>query len=215
MKQGHLGSADSLPGKLLRCAARRGIALLAAIFLISTVTAAQKKKKDQPADTTPMPKMPLSIPDQIDINIGEMLGAFQVGDVETMHKYYTDNCVFVRGTYEPPLIGWQNYVPMYQAQRAAFGGFQIIRRDTNVFVHGGDTAWATYLWEFDAMYQGKPYSARGQTTLIFTKVGDSWLIAFNHTSELCGTAALREPKPQQPPAQNPPGQPPPAAEPKP
>jgi ketosteroid isomerase-like protein len=104
---------------------------------------------------------------------------------------------------------------MYQAQRAAFGGFQIIRRDTNVFVHGADTAWATYLWEFDAIYQGKPYSARGQTTLIFTKVGDNWLIAFNHTSELCGTAALREPKPEQPPAQNPPAQPPPASEPKP
>jgi len=197
-------------------AAWRGVALLTALFVISSGAWGQKKKKgqDQPTDTTPMPKMPMSVPDQIDTNIGEMLGAFQVGNVEEMHKYYADNATFVRGTYEPPLVGWQNYVPLYQQQRAAFGGFQIIRRNTNIFFHG-DTAWATYLWEFDAMYQNRPYSARGQTTLVFTKVGDNWLIVLNHTSEICGAVAVQPQQPQPPPAQNPPAPNPPAAQPKP
>lgn len=215
MKPGPHYIAISPGGKSFGRALWRSIALLAALLVICSGAWGQKKKKDQPADTTPMPKMPMSVPDQLDLNIGEMLGAFQVGNVEEMHKYYADNSVFVRGTYEPPLIGWQNYVPIYQQQRAAFGGFQLIRRDTNIILHGTDTAWATYLWEFDGMYQGRPYSARGHTSLVFTKVGDNWLIVFNHTSEICGAAAAQPQRPPQPAAQNPPAPTPPAAQPKP
>ena len=40
-----------------------------------------------------------AIPTQIDQAIGEMLGAFQLGDVETMHKHYADNATFVSGSY--------------------------------------------------------------------------------------------------------------------
>lgn len=194
----------------------RSIALLTALLVICSGTWGQKKKKDQPVDTTPMPKMPLSVPEQIDTNIGQMLGAFQVGNVEEMHKYYADNATFVRGSYDPLLVGWQNYVPIYQQQRAAFGGFQLIRRDTSIF-YNGDTAWASYLWEFDGMYQGRPYSARGQTTLVFSKVGDNWLIVHNHTSEICGAVSFQgeAPRQQPPPAQNPPATTPPAAQPKP
>ncbi|HYL47352.1 MAG TPA: nuclear transport factor 2 family protein [Candidatus Limnocylindrales bacterium] len=202
-------------GILFGRATWRGVALLAAVLAVSSGAWGQKKKKDQPVNTTPMPKMPMSVPEQIDNNIGEMLGAFQVGNVEEMHKYYADNATFVRGTYEPPLVGWQNYVAQYQQQRAAFGGFQIIRRNTSVFVLG-DTAWATYLWEFDAMYQNRPYSARGQTTLVFNKVGENWLIVHNHTSEICGATSVQSSQPQtQPPAQNPSAPSPPAAQPKP
>lgn len=215
MKPGQRKLANDPAGRFFGRAAWRGIAVLAMILAVSSGAWGQKKKKDQPADTTPMPKMPMSVPDQIDLNIGQMLGAFQVGNVEEMHKYYADNSVFVRGTYEPPLTGWQNYVPVYQQQRAAFGGFQIIRRDTNIFLHGTDTAWATYLWEFDGMYQGRPYSARGHTTLVFTKVGDTWLIVYNHTSEICGAAAAQPQQAEQPAAQTPPAQTPPAAPPKP
>jgi ketosteroid isomerase-like protein len=216
MKPGLHRLAIHLSGESFARALRRGLALLAALLVISSGAWGQKKKKgqDQPTNTTPMPKMPMSVPEQIDTNIGEMLGAFQVGNVEEMHKYYADNATFVRGTYEPPLVGWQNYVPLYQQQRAAFGGFQIIRRSTSVFALG-DTAWATYLWEFDAMYQGRPYSARGQTTLVFNKVGENWLIVLNHTSEICGAAAAQPQEPQPPAAQNPSAPGPPAAQPKP
>ncbi|MGA8012991.1 MAG: nuclear transport factor 2 family protein [Candidatus Acidiferrales bacterium] len=184
--------------------ARRLVGILTAVLLLaaSAHPAAGQKNKNKNSkikynDQTdpkapPMPAGPDS--DQIDRDIGQMLAAFQIGDVELMHKYYADNVTFVSGAYEPPISGWQNYVPLYQQQRAAFQGMQLIRRNTIVFPHG-DVAWAMYQWEFDSMLNGRPYSMRGQTTLIFNKVGGNWLIVHNHTSELSAT-----PGPAQPPA---------------
>lgn len=141
----------------------------------------QKKQKNQ-ADTSNMAG--LALPDQLDHEIGEMLGAWQVGDVEAMHKYYADNATWVSGAYGPPIAGWQNYVQQYTAERNGFTGIQLIRRNTNVF-HFENTAWACYQWEFQGLAQGKPVTARGQTTLVFVKMGDRWLIVHNHTSEIC------------------------------
>ena len=80
-----------------------------------------------------------------------MLGAFQIGDTETMHKYYSDDCTFVQSTFDPPVAGWQNYVALYDREKAAFQGMQLIRRNTNIFVRG-DVAWASYQWEFDSSW---------------------------------------------------------------
>lgn len=186
----------------------RCFAALIAFLLISSAAAAQKKKKNQPVDNSPVPSMNMPVTDQIDRNIGEMLGAFQAGDIEAMHKYYSDNAVFVRSTYEPPVVGWQNYAAMVQQQRAAFqGGMGVIRRNTSIYFRG-DVAWASYQWQFDSTYNGKPYSARGQSTLVFTKEGDNWLIVHNHTSQIfdasmCGDQTQTQqakPAPQNPPA---------------
>jgi len=169
---------------------------------------AQKKKKSSDsadsgaAVTTATPLLPGSVPDEIDHDIGEMLGAFQVGDVEAMHKYYADNATFVSGTYEPPVVGWSNYLPVYQRARTAFQGMQLLRRNTFIFNHG-DAAWASYQWEFQSEVNGAPYSAYGQTTLVFNKVNGNWLIVHNHTSQVCsagtGTPA-RAPSGQQTPS---------------
>jgi ketosteroid isomerase-like protein len=83
----------------------------------------------------------------------------------------------------------------------------LIRRNTYVFVHG-DVAWASYQWEFLSSYQNKPYSARGQTTLVLQKTADNnWLIVHNHTSQICDMvpeqpqqASQPQPAPQNPPA---------------
>lgn len=158
-----------------------------------------KKSKIKYNDQTDpnAPPMPAgSDADQIDRDIGEMLAAFQLGKSDLMHKYYADNVTFVSATYEPPIVGWQNYLPLYQRQWAAFQGIQMIRRNTIVFPHG-DVAWAMYQWEFDAMLNGQSYTMRGQTTLIFNKVGENWLIVHNHTSEV---AAPPAPAPQAAPA---------------
>jgi ketosteroid isomerase-like protein len=82
---------------------------------------------------------------------------------------------------------------------------QLIRRNTYIFTHG-DVAWATYQWEFASSLNGKPVNARGQTTLVFNRVGDRWLIVHNHTSQLCDTAAAEQAPqpPQNPPASGPP-----------
>jgi ketosteroid isomerase-like protein len=190
---------------------RRWAACFAAAILIFTLSfdtqAGQKKKKtkdtDKDASTQPLPGMPMPESDKINNDIGEMLAAFQLGKVDMMHKYYSDNVTFVSGEYAPPVIGWQNYVPMYERQWAAFQGIQLNRRNTLVFIHG-DVAWASYQWQFDALLKGQPYSMRGQTTLIFNKVGDDWLIVHNHTSQIYSPPAYAQspppaaaPQPQQ------------------
>jgi ketosteroid isomerase-like protein len=169
----------------------RGFFLLALVagFLSAPSTFAQKNKKyDDSASAVGLPALPQPEAQKIDHDIGEMLGAFQVGNVEAMHKYYSDGATFVRGTFEPPLMGWANYVKVYQQQRAAFPGMQLIRRNTSIFVHQ-DVSWASYQWEFESTYNGKPFTARGQTTLVLNKVGDNWLIVHNHTSEVSPDAA--------------------------
>jgi ketosteroid isomerase-like protein len=140
----------------------------------------QKKQKNQP-ETADV--VSLSVSDQIDHDIGEMLGAWQVGDVEAMHKFYADNATWVSGAYGPPIVGWQNYVQQYTAERNGFTGIQLIRKNTNVF-HFENTAWVCYQWEFEGLSGGKTVAAHGQTTLVFIKMGDRWLIVHNHTSEI-------------------------------
>jgi ketosteroid isomerase-like protein len=184
-----------------RFGAGQWVAWCAAAVLLLTLSfdaqAGQKKKKtDKDASAQQaVPSMPMSDSDKIDNDIGEMLAAFQLGKVEMMHKYYSDNVTFVSGEYAPPVVGWQNYVPMYESQWSAFQGIQLNRRNTLVFVHG-DMAWASYQWEFDAMLKGQPYTVRGQTTLIFNKVNDNWLIVHNHTSQVAPPVYAQAPAPQ-------------------
>lgn len=168
--------------------------LTAAIFALSASAQAQKKKK---AKNEAIPALPQSISDQIDHNIGEMLGAWQVGDVEAMHKYYADNATWVSGTDEPPVVGWQNYLSQYEQSRKGLGAVQLIRRNTNIF-HYEDTAWTCYQWEFDGTVNGQTVMAHGQTTLVFVKSGENWLIVHNHTSEICPQAGQPAAQPRRP-----------------
>lgn len=144
--------------------------------------AAQQKQKKQMNGASG--EVFASVADEINHDIGEMLGAWQVGDVEAMHSYYADDATWVSGAFAPPIAGWQNYLPTYLQQRKGFTGIQLITRNVNVF-HYQDAAWACYQWEFIGLYQGKTFNARGQTTLVFVKQGSRWLIVHNHTSQLC------------------------------
>jgi len=177
----------------------------AAILIFAVPTGAwagQKKKKppnsDTSTDAVPMPPVPAV--QEIDNDIGEMLGAFQVGDIEAMHKYYADDVTFVSSVYAPPLVGWQNYAALYKQERAAFQGIQLIRRNTSIFTHG-DMAWASYQWEFQSSLNEKAYETRGQTTLVLMKVENNWLIVHNHTSQICPGAEPQQPA-EQAPAEN-------------
>ncbi|MGH9727184.1 MAG: YybH family protein [Candidatus Acidiferrales bacterium] len=157
------------------------VAILAVTFVASAASPQKQTKKQKNAS---LPELSQSISDQIDHDIGEMLGAWQVGNVEAMHKYYADDATWVAGTYDPPIAGWQNYVPKYEQSRKGVSSEQLIRKNTTIF-HYGDTAWASYQWEFQGFVGGKPTTARGQTTLVFVKHGDHWLIVHNHTSQIC------------------------------
>lgn len=175
-----------------RYAALLALCLSGVLFVAAGANASDKQKnkknaKDEPAANQATPLPPVPDTDQLERNIGEMLGAFQLGETDVMHKYYSDNVTFVSGDYAPPIVGWQNYAALYERQRAGFQGMQLIRRNTLIIAHT-DTAWAMYQWEFDSSMNGQPYSLRGQTTLIFNKVNGSWLIVHNHTSGIYPTA---------------------------
>ncbi|HEX4001743.1 MAG TPA: nuclear transport factor 2 family protein [Candidatus Acidoferrales bacterium] len=170
----------------------RGCACVAAAALMLSVwpsEAGQKNKKNNSNASNdsslvlPLPNTPQVESNTINEDIGEMLGAFQIGNDELMHKYYSDDCTFVQSTYDPPVIGWQKYAALYDREKAAFQGMQLIRRNTDIFVHG-DVAWASYQWEFDGMAEGRPFTTRGQTTLVLTKANGNWLIVHNHTNEV-------------------------------
>jgi ketosteroid isomerase-like protein len=164
------------------------------LVLLSTPAFAQKKNKNAGKDDgSSLPMPPIPVPDELDHNIGEMLGAWQVGDVEAMHKYYDDNVTVVAGTYEPPIVGWANYAAAYQKMHARIQEMQFVRRNTFIY-NRGDMAWAMYQWEFYGMVDRvRTNIVHGQTTLVFSKTGDRWLIVHNHTSEICDDAAAAAP----------------------
>jgi len=169
------------------CSAILGVLLC--LGLCGTASAQKKKKNDttqQP--TTPLPQPPDE--QKIDTLIGEMLGAWQLGDIEKLHAAYADDVSVVNGLWAPPVIGWQSYLAGYQMQRARAQQVRLDRLNTLVRVApSGNVAWACYQWEFTAVVDGQPSGARGQTTLILEKKADgNWVIEHNHTSMVQSSA---------------------------
>jgi uncharacterized protein (TIGR02246 family) len=138
------------------------------------------KKAPEIVETT-SPAFPLSDTQAIDLLISQMLGAWQVGDVEAMHKYYADDLTTISGAWEPPLFGWQNYVSAYRAQRAQLEGGRLQRTNTYTKLMG-DLAWVTYQWNFAGEVDGNLVNAVGHTTLLLQKRAGNWIIILNHTS---------------------------------
>jgi ketosteroid isomerase-like protein len=154
---------------------------IAILLSAASPAVAQKKKKnpDAPADTHTT--IPMPDEQQIDYNTSEMLGAWQVGDVDRLHKTYADDAVFVSGLWAPPIFGWSNFLSSYQLQRARMQQVRLDRVNTYIKVRG-IVGWACYQWDFSGMVDGQPMTARGQTTLVYEKRNDHWLIVHNHTS---------------------------------
>ena len=86
--------------------------------------------------------------------IGEALGYWQIGDADSLHKYYADDVVVVSGAWEPPVIGWDNFLKAYQAQRAQVSGERMDRSNTLIKVNG-NSAWATYQFVYAAQIGGQ------------------------------------------------------------
>jgi ketosteroid isomerase-like protein len=159
---------------------------LALALLVAAVPAnAQKKDKNKnaAADAGDDFKAAMHTPDTqaIDQAIGEALGYWQIGDVESLHKYYANDVVVVSGAWEPPVVGWDNYLKSYQAQRAQVSGARMDRSNTLIKVNG-TSAWATYQFLYVAQTQGKVVEFRGHTTLVLAKQADRWVITLNHSS---------------------------------
>lgn len=152
-----------------------------ALSITSTSTFAQKNKKGQTKQSTPAPVVAQPDDAAIDTAISEMLAAWQLGDVERMRPFYADDALVVSDGWEAPLSGWASYQAAYQTQRAHIQSVRMERTNTAIKV-SGDSAWATYQWEFSGMVDNSPARARGHSTLVFAKRDGHWLIVLNHTS---------------------------------
>ena len=141
----------------------------------------EKKGKDAEASVSASSLLPDN--QGIDLLVSQMLGAWQAGDVESLHKFYADDITAISGAWEPPLFGWANYARSYQAQIARTSVPRLER--TNSFTKVmGDTAVVTYQWQFVGTVDGKPAQAFGHTTLVLQKRSGNWLIVLNHTSAI-------------------------------
>ena len=161
------------------------------LLVCASPAGAQKNKKKQP-DTPPADSstttVPMSDEQLIDYTLSEMLGAWQVGDVEKLHKDYADDVSIVSGSWGPPIIGWNNYAVVYQQQRARMQQVRFDRSNTFVKVIG-TFAWACYQWDFGAIVDGQPVASQGQTTVVLEKRANHWVIVHNHTSFVQGGPA--------------------------
>jgi ketosteroid isomerase-like protein len=181
---------------------------LATVFLLNCISPAaaqkeKKKKKDEtPAADSSKTLVPLSDEQQIDYMLSEMLGAWQVGDVEKLRAKYADDVSMVNGSWAPPVIGWTNYLAIYQQQRARMQQVRLDRSNTYIKVNG-NIGWACYQWDFSAVVDGQPVQSQGQTTVVVEKRNNHWIIMHNHTSLSPGSpqpAPANTPATQQTPA---------------
>jgi ketosteroid isomerase-like protein len=163
--------------------------------------AAQKKKKNEPPPTVDSSNtiVPLGDEQQIDYMLSEMLGAWQLGDIEKLHKNYGDDVSIVSNTWGPPVLGWTNYLAVYQQQRARMQQVRMDRTNTYIKVKG-TVGWACYQWDFAAVVDGQQTESQGQTTVVVEKRNNHWVIVHYHTS-------LAPKMQQNAPANTPPAQP--------
>ena len=161
--------------------------LLVAALSLSCVSLAaaqkEKKKKTEPASSTGSSKMliPLTDEQQIDYALSEMLGAWQLGDSEKLRQDYADDVAIVNGSWAPPILGWTNYLAVYQQQRARMQQVRMDRTNTYIKV-SGTVGWACYQWDFAAVVDGQQAESQGQTTVVLEKRNNHWVIVLNHTS---------------------------------
>ena len=163
---------------------------LALALAIPASAQKKDKKKDLPdansqANPFPLPSPPDS--QAVDQAIGEMMGYWQIGDVDSMRKYFDPGVVVVSGAWEPPVIGWDNYVRAYQAQRARVTGGRMDRSNTFIKVNG-NSAWATYQFVYVTTVGNSMMEYRGHTTLILNRQADRWVITLNHSSVVDSSA---------------------------
>ncbi len=169
------------------------IAVAVALTLALMPGAAAQKKKKNDEKQANEPTFILPDPQFLEKMVGEMLAAWQIGDVALLQKYFAHDVTVVSGAFEPPLQGWANYATAYQRQRQRLQAVRIERRNTFIQVKG-TVAWAVYQWEMSAEADGAPFAARGHTTLTFEKRGGNWVIVHNHTS-IVETAQPKQPPP--------------------
>jgi len=162
------------------------VLLVSALSLTGVSPAAaqkEKKKKTNPSSSADSSKtiVPMSDEQQIDYTLSDMLGAWQLGDIEKLHSDYADDVAIVNGSWAPPILGWTNYLAIYQQQRSRMERVRMDRSNTYIKVNGV-VGWACYQWDFQGVVDGQPTQSQGHTTVVLEKRNNHWVIVLNHTS---------------------------------
>lgn len=97
-------------------AGMRWAAGLAVMVLASAIVLAGQQQQQQQV------QIPMTDEQRLEIFVSEMLAAWQIGDLELLHKYYADDVTVVSAAFEPPIIGWTNYAQAYLRAAGAAGG---------------------------------------------------------------------------------------------
>ncbi len=164
------------------CFAGRAAHKLILLLLISALSltcvsaaAAQKKKKTEPPPSTEGTKMlvPMTDEQQIDYTLSEMLGAWQLGDIEKLHQDYGDDVVIVNGSWAPPIFGWTNYLAIYQQQHARMQQVRMDRSNTYIKV-SGTVGWACFQWDFRSRECTSRATATGKAGAALKLAGKLW-----------------------------------------
>lgn len=176
---------------------------VAAALLLTCVSPAaaqkdKKKKKDTPPADASTDVSGLPDEQQIEYMLSEMLGAWQLGDIERLHRDYADDVTVVNGAWAPPVFGWTNYLAVYQQQRTRLQQVRMDRSNTYIKVNGM-VAWACYQWDFAAVVDGQQAASQGHTTVVMEKRNGHWVIVHNHTSQVPGPPPMAPVKPADPP----------------
>lgn len=172
---------------------------VAAALLLTCVSPAsaqkdKKKKKDAPPADASTDVSGLPDEQQIEYMLSEMLGAWQLGDIERLRRDYADDVTVVNGAWAPPVFGWTNYLAVYQQQRTRMQQVRMDRSNTYIKVNGL-VAWACYQWDFAALVDGQQAASQGHTTVVMEKRNGHWVIVHNHTSQVPGPPPMAPAKP--------------------
>jgi uncharacterized protein (TIGR02246 family) len=155
----------------------------------------KNKQKDKDKDAEASAAASLLPEDQaIDLLVTQMLGAWQAGDSDGMHKFYADDITVISGAWEPPIFGWANYARAYEAQRARTSGSRLDRTNSYTKVMG-DMGLVTYQWHYSGNVDGKRTEAWGHTTLVLQRRAGNWSIILNHTSAIPTDVPSADPSP--------------------
>src|SRR2546423_3567165 len=110
-------SAVPAPMRISRMLAALVACAVLSMALASPAAAQKEKKKKKGAATSDTsPVIPMSDEQQIDYMISTMLRTLHIGGIDRLHQSYAVEVMVVSGTWAPPVIGWSNYVVLYQQQ---------------------------------------------------------------------------------------------------
>ena len=117
--------------------------------------------------------------------ISTMLGAWQIGDTDKLHESYADDVTIVSRRSVRRSIGWTNYLPLYQQQRARM---QQVRMDrSNTFIKVNWNLWlGVPISGIFPAHDRRPAVrfAGANHAVVVEKRNGKWLIVLNHTSQI-------------------------------